>query len=246
MKDYMKHPSNVKINKLCSSKISSMDEKKYEKINKLYAAYKICHHLISKKNHSTSCHYVNSCSTAYNNILAAHSQLDDTKYCKALKDFKIILEGNDLISTTSCDLKISNLLSYPDACDQIFQKAEQVIAPMIEKNGKSEGQVEPEEESDPQSREQKKKDPDESNILPSPVGATLPVTLISSGLGVLLILLSFYKFTPLGHWLRLQTQGFKGISENIDRENYEMKHNNSEYNDGNLEYTAYNISYNSL
>ncbi|SBT56447.1 PIR Superfamily Protein [Plasmodium ovale wallikeri] len=182
---------------------------------------------------------------AYNNLLAVHSQQDDTNYCKALRDFKTILEANDLISTTKCDLKISNLLSYPDACDQILQK-EQVIEPMIEKTGKSEAQIESGEESDPQSRDQKGEDPDESTILPSPVGATLPVTLISSGFGVLLILLSSYKFTPLGHWLRLQTQGFKGISENLNRENYEMKHNNCEYNDGNIEYSAYNISYNSL
>ncbi|SBS92882.1 PIR Superfamily Protein [Plasmodium ovale curtisi] len=242
---YINHHSNININKFCESKISYTDEKKHRKIDKLYTAYRICQDFISNKRLTTSCHYVKSCSTAYNNILTLHPQLDDTKLCKALKDFKIILEANDIISSRNCDSKFSNLLSYPDACDILLQK-EQDSAFATQATGELEAQVASEGQSYPPDSSPMREIPGESTISHSTLDPTLPITLFSSGFGVLLILLSLYKFTPLGHWLRLRTHNFKGISEHLDGEKYEMHQHNSEYNEINAEYNGYNISYSSL
>ncbi|SBT55565.1 PIR Superfamily Protein [Plasmodium ovale wallikeri] len=87
--------------------------------------------------------------------------------------------------------------------------------------------------------------PDDITISSGSLSSALPITLFSSGISVLLILLSLYKFTPLGHWLRPQTQRFNGISEQFDGEQYEIQHN-SEFEETNTEYDGYNITYSSL
>ncbi|SBT00007.1 PIR Superfamily Protein [Plasmodium ovale curtisi] len=171
--------------------------------------------------------------------------LYDAKFCKALKDFKNEFEANVDISTGECHSKIQNLLPYTNSCKEFLEKPMGNIASSEQQTAGLVLQV-ASEISDQQKAEQNVRSMADNSTSFSSTVTTLPISLISSGFGVLLIFLSFYKFTPLGHWLRLRTHGFEGISENLDGENYEMKHNNSEYNDENIEYNEYNISYNSL
>ncbi|SBT73218.1 PIR protein [Plasmodium ovale] len=241
---YINHHSNDMIIKLCGSKINYMAKDKYEKTEKLYDAYEL-YKLFASKEYGILCSHANLCAKAYNRIITEYSELDDTKFCKALKDFKHVFESNELISTGECRTEIENLLSHPDTCDKLLQKSEQGITSMQQQTQQLDAQVESRGQSDPQ-RDQTLDVSEENSTSPESIGATLPITLFSSGIGTLLILLSFYKFTPFGHWLRLQKQGLTGISEKLDGVDYEMQQHTSGYEEKDSEYNRYNISYSSL
>ncbi|SBT56262.1 PIR Superfamily Protein [Plasmodium ovale wallikeri] len=83
-------------------------------------------------------------------------------------------------------------------------------------------------------------------MTPNNVTGAERYSFFKDGMGGLLILLSFYKFTPIGQWLKLRTQRFGGITKNFDEELYELQQPTSEYDERNSEYNGYNIAYNSL
>ncbi|SBS93881.1 PIR Superfamily Protein [Plasmodium ovale curtisi] len=243
--NYMKDVSNTDIKSLCMSKINYMENHKYQKIKELYTAFAL-YKIFSSKNHTPLCYTAKSCANTYNKIITTYYELDDTKFCKALNDFKKVFEANVNISTRKCGDDIPNLLSYPDKCtnpqevlehdDTDFEHQDRSL---LTRDTLKRSLAREEQQQISGMRE-------DHAMLPSSLSSTLPITLFSSGISVLLILLSLYKFTPFGHWLRLQTQKFKGISGNLEREEYEVQQHNSEYDDIIAEYDGYNISYNSL
>ncbi|SBT02398.1 PIR Superfamily Protein [Plasmodium ovale curtisi] len=241
---YMNHVSD-KIKNLCVSEIKYMDQDKYNQIDNLYKAYKTCQSFISNKYNSTSCYRAKSCSFAYNYMINSYTKINDSKYCKALKHFKHFLEENDITSTSKCNSENPNLLMYPDACNRLLQKSEQGTSSIDQQDRMLDGQIESKGPLDSQGDQMREIRADDTTS-PSSMGATVPITLVSSGMGGLLILLSFYKFTPLRQWLKLRTQRFGGITKNFDEELYEMQQHTSKYNERNSEYNEYNIAYNSL
>ncbi|SBT56414.1 PIR Superfamily Protein [Plasmodium ovale wallikeri] len=86
-KTYMNHDSNSNIKSLCGSEINYMELNKYEKTKNLYITYDLYKIFISD-NYGTLCSQANSCSKAYNNVKTLYPELNDTKFCKALVDFK--------------------------------------------------------------------------------------------------------------------------------------------------------------
>ncbi|SBS92309.1 PIR Superfamily Protein [Plasmodium ovale curtisi] len=210
--------------KLSVPNIKSMEQTKYDKIYKLYNVYEICRLFISNKHKTTACSLAKSCDTAYNKILTTYKKPDETIFCKALKNFAENLEANNFTSKIKC---------------------KQLVVSIGYQTGQTETQMESEGPSDPQ---KDKVVEIQANDTTSPRSfvTTLPISLFSSGAGVLLILLSFHKFTPLGKWLKLQTQRFGAITKNSDEELYEMQQPTSEYDERNTEYNVYNIAYNSL
>ncbi|SBT84337.1 PIR protein [Plasmodium ovale] len=244
--NYMNHDNNSNINNLCVSKLNYMNNDKYQKIKKLYSVYNLYKIFISNKRGKPSCSSAKASAKLYDNIKTTYTNIDDTKFCKALKDFKQVFEQNEHISRKECASDVPNLLSYPDVCNQLLQKSEQAIVSMEQQNSGLQTEVESEGPQDQQKKEQMTDFKDENTSIPISMGTTLPITLFSSGIGALLILLSFYKFTPLRHWLQLRTQRFKGISEHLHEEEYEMQQHTSEYDERNSEHDEYNISYNSL
>ncbi|SBT56368.1 PIR Superfamily Protein [Plasmodium ovale wallikeri] len=242
---YMNHPSNNNINNLCASKITFIDEEKHQKMDKLYTAYKTCQLLISNERFTPSCSNAISCAKAFNNLKDTHINIDDTKFCKTLNDFKNLLDENFLISKGNCDSQIPNLISYPDSCNKILEKTQTALLPLDFQAGELERTRKSWETSSPQI-EEAVRGTEEHSVSPRSLDSTLPVTLFSSGIGLVLILLSFYKFTHFGHLLKLRMHNFIGISKNNDGEEYEMQQHNSEYEERNEEYDEYNISYNSL
>ncbi|SBS95405.1 PIR Superfamily Protein [Plasmodium ovale curtisi] len=141
-------------------------------------------------------------------------------------------------------LKIEILLPYPDECNRLLQKSEHETAFSYEQTVRLAEQEESGRPTDIQ-RDDMDVIPDENTISPDSFDATLPVTLFSSGIGVLLALLSFYKFTPLGHWLKLRSQRYGRTPKNLDKEEYEMQLHTYEYDERNSECNGYNIAYNS-
>ncbi|SBS94814.1 PIR protein [Plasmodium ovale] len=239
---YMNHVSD-NIKNLCVSEIKYMDQDKYNKIDNLYKAYKLCQFFISNK-HNSTCYHAKSCSSAYNNVIIAYTKINDSKYCKALKNFKDVLEPIKLTSTMKCGEESFYFISYPESCTELLEISEQGTSSMDHQDRILEGQVESKGPSGAQGDQIGDIQGDDTTS-PNSLSTTLPISLFSSGMGGLLILLSFYKFTPLGQWLKLRTQRFGGITKNFDEELYEMQQSTSEYDERNSEYNVYNISYNS-
>ncbi|SBT57720.1 PIR Superfamily Protein [Plasmodium ovale wallikeri] len=244
-KTYINHGSNNYIKSLCASEINYMEINKYEKTKNLYITYDLYKIFMSNK-YGNLCSQANSCAKTYNNLKTLYPELNDTKFCRALIDFKKVFETNEHISKGKCDSEIENLLSYPDSCNKLLQESNKMTlssgheAPVLEAQVESAGQVHL------PKGDKIDEIPDDNTIPSGSLGSALPITLFSSGISVLLILLSLYKFTPLGHWLRLQTQRFNGVSEQFDGEQYEIQQHNSEFEEQNTEYDGYNITYSSL
>ncbi|SBT84327.1 PIR protein [Plasmodium ovale] len=244
---YMQDDNELKQKNLCSSKIKYMNFDKYKKMDEIYKIYKSYKYYKIYKSHNSNvqlaCLRANSCATEYNKILSSHTKIDDTKLCKVLEDFKKEFELNALLPKGQCKPEIPILYSYQDKCINLGRQ----------ENGadtfsKLQGHGEPGERKG-ESAQTKSQELDTSaedgSTSPSYFDATLPITLFSSGIGVIFILLSFYKFTPLGHLLKHHIQRFNGVSKNSDDPLYEIHQNSSEYHDRNLEYNEYNILYNS-
>ncbi|SBS93732.1 PIR Superfamily Protein [Plasmodium ovale curtisi] len=242
---YINHDSNDMIKNLCQSKINHMNENKYQKINKLYTAYNLYKLFISNKYSTLSCTRANSCAKTYNNIINEHPKPDDAKFCKAVNEFKRILEENEYISRRKCNENIPDLLSYPDTCIHMQDKTDKIVTTPENRDSCLKTQKESAGSCVTHDQPRTVRTTDDHVISPESQGSTLPITLFSSGIGALLILLSSYKFTPLRHWFRLRTQRFKGISEHLNGEEYEMHQHNNEYDEKNEEYDGYNIPYGS-
>ncbi|SBT73484.1 PIR protein [Plasmodium ovale] len=242
-KSYINHVSNDYIKSLCASEINYMEQDKYEQIKKLYNVYELYKYFINKNSGTPSCYYAKPCAQAYEKILTTNTNIEDTKFCKALKNFKILFEKNEHISENKCGTNVPSSLSYPDTCNKVQEESIQTALSPHQQTTKLEIQK-PETFLTAQGEETIENKQDPTN--PKSLGAVLPITLFSSGIGALFVLLSLYKYSPLGHWLQHRIQSFKGISKNIDGEDYEMQQHIYEYDKENSEYNGYNISYNSL
>ncbi|SBT00052.1 PIR Superfamily Protein [Plasmodium ovale curtisi] len=241
---YMNHDSNKDIKILCGSEIIDMHEEKYNKTKKLYDVYHLYKIFNTNIRFTQSCSRAYSCARKYNNIISYYPNLDDTEFCKALNNFKTVFEKNPIISN-QCNALYPGELSLQDTCSHLQRQSRYTALPLQQPDGQVEKGVESGEQLSPETQ-QNKSEIEEQSSSPSSSGSTLPIAFFSSGVGALLILLSFYKFTPFGQLLRLKIQKFKGTSDHLYGEQYEMQQNYSEYEERNAEYNGYNISYNSL
>ncbi|SBT83764.1 PIR protein, partial [Plasmodium ovale] len=189
--NYMNHDKNDNIKNLCVSKIKHMNEEEYKKIEKLYTAYDLYRLFISNAKRTPLCSSARLCANVYNEIISEYPELSNTKFCKALNDFKIVFERNEDISTGKCNDNIPKELSYSYLCNQLLQKLEKGTSPIEQKNRQL-GQVESKGPLDSQG-DQMREIREDYTTSPSSLSTTLPISLFSSGMGGLLILLSFYK-----------------------------------------------------
>ncbi|SBS92856.1 PIR Superfamily Protein [Plasmodium ovale curtisi] len=241
---YMNDNSNKDIKKLCGAEINNMDKDKYEKTKKLYGLYIVYKGLLSSQT-SMTCSRANSCVSTYNNIIADYPDLNDIKFCKALNNFKTVFEDNKVISTNQCHAVHPNGFRLQNACIHLQEQSTDTDVSSLHTSELEEKILESTEQLSLETQQTESVIEDQTSS-PSSSGSTLPIAFFSSGVGALLILLSFYKFTPLGQLLRLKIQKFKGTSDHLYGEQYEMQQNYSEYDERNAEYNGYNISYNSL
>ncbi|SBT85152.1 PIR protein [Plasmodium ovale] len=240
---YMNHDINQDIKKLCGSEIIEMHDEKYNKTKKLYDVYYLYKIFNTSTQPTQSCFLAKSCASKYNYIISDYPNLDDTKFCKVLNDFKTVFENNTIISS-QCQALHPYELTLLDTCNHPQKQSRDTYL------SSQQAEIEKKEESFGKqsfSEEQRiEKETEKQSSSHSSSGSTIPIALFSSGIGILLILLSSYKFTPFGQLLRLKIQKFKGTSDHLDGEQYEMQQNYSEYDERNAEYNGYNISYNSL
>ncbi|SBT02448.1 PIR Superfamily Protein, partial [Plasmodium ovale curtisi] len=141
---YINHYSNGQIKNLCASKINYMQVEKYKKTDQLYNAYEICRLFMANKHDTSTCSLAKSCANLYNNIFITHLELNDVKFCKALKNFKDVLESYKLKSKIKCSGEYLNLMSYPESCTLLLQKSEQLVVSSGYQAGQTETQIESE------------------------------------------------------------------------------------------------------
>ncbi|SBT84069.1 PIR protein [Plasmodium ovale] len=230
---------------LCISKINDLNTDEYKKMEKLYKIYE---HYKNYKLHKhivqVACGRAKSCAIEYNDILFNNPKIEDNKFCKVLEDFKKEFEKDVSPFKSQCTTEIPDLFSYEEECNNLQWKPNEADASSRLQAGQMEmGGITGESLNTQTLKTLSGKE--EHHIPPSSFGATLPISLFSSGVGILLIFLSFYKFTPFGHWLKFRANRFKGMIKNFDDE-YEMLQHTSEYDESNSEYKGYNIAYNSL
>lgn len=188
MNKYITHNTD----NLCISNIKYMHPSVFENVKTLYQMYDFYNKFISKRNESISCTYAQMCFKAYDDIVTNFHKEGYSKFCSVLKDFKKIFEEDEWVSRRKCDHKIPHLLSYPDACTHSQEISEEGIVTVNHQTVELKPQETFGEASHPQSQQEIKRSEEDTVLLIS-FGATLPITLISSGIGVLLMLLSSYK-----------------------------------------------------
>ncbi|CAI7721658.1 PIR protein [Plasmodium vivax] len=271
---YVKHNnnSNNEIMNLCSTEINYIALEKYQKIHMLYTAYRVCQSYISNKDRITSCNRVELCAKAYKNIITEYTKRDDTKFCKNLKDLKILLEENEPISTGDCKWKFSDLLSYPSECNELLQKPEKPDVSMVQTSGRLVVQREVKGATPQEQREgtrgvgvpgvgvpgygtgvegsstlkDTQSDAEDINSKTPNDNTTIPVgTIAYTSLGLLLPLVTLYKYTPLGTWVNTKILGRNKLMENMRKNNYELLLNDVGNHEASLNDPMYHIRYNS-
>ncbi|SBT30944.1 PIR Superfamily Protein [Plasmodium ovale wallikeri] len=243
--EFLKDDNEFTQKNLCISKINNLNSDEYKKVEKLYkiyehySNYKILKHMVQ-----IACNRAKLCATEYNNILSKNTKIEDNKFCKVLEVFKKEFEKDVSPFKSQCTAEIPDLFSYQEECNNLQWKPNEADS----SSRLQAGQMEMEDTTGESLNIQAPKTlsgREEHHIPPSSFGTTLPISLFSSGVGILLIFLSSYKFTPFGHWIKLRANRFKGMTKNFDEE-YEMLQHTSEYDERNSEYEGYNIAYNSL
>ncbi|SBS93901.1 PIR Superfamily Protein [Plasmodium ovale curtisi] len=245
--NYMKNDSDINKNNQCASKIKYINRGDFEKIKELYDTYYLFNQFVSNKSYGTSmCFLARNCATSFNKILINYQRAEDIKFCKVLEDFKKKFENDVWISQNKCVNVSPNSLQYLNSCIQLQEQTTGGGLSSEQQEGSLKEKETSVDASDLHKRKETLEIKEEHTTSPTSFGGTLPISLFSSGIGALLIFVTFYKFTPLGHCLQLRTQRFKGISEHLHEEEYEMQQHTSEYDERNSENDEYNISYNSL
>ncbi|SCA48151.1 PIR protein [Plasmodium ovale] len=244
---YINTDSFLNKKNICTTKIKYIKSGNFEKISELYNLYYLFHQFNSNKKYGFSkCYLARNCAERYNVIIGKYQETQDIKFCNVLEDFKKKFQHDDWISQNKCSNVSPNILQVLNSCVQLQEKTVKADTSLEQQEKAPKTTKMFEEASDLVEGEKKLETTEEHPVSSSSLGPTLPITLFSSGIGALLILLSFYKFTALGQFLQLSIQKFKGISKNIGGEEYEMNQHISEYDEKNSEYNEYNIAYNSF
>ncbi|SBT56197.1 PIR Superfamily Protein [Plasmodium ovale wallikeri] len=139
--DYMNEDSELKEKGLCISKINHMDTNKYEQMDelyKIYEKYKYYKYYKLHQNELIACSRVKGCATGYNDILSKYPKIEDTKFCKVLKDFKDTFENDDWVLSKKCNSEIPHLLPYEYSCIQLQGLSSYAHGPSLQEDGQVE------------------------------------------------------------------------------------------------------------
>ncbi|SBT59270.1 PIR Superfamily Protein [Plasmodium ovale wallikeri] len=138
---YMQDDNELKEKDLCISKINLMDTNKYEQMDelyKIYEKYKYYKYYKLHNNELISCSSVKGCATGYNDMLSKYPKIEDTKFCKVLKDFKDTFENDDWVLSKKCNSEIPHLLPYEYSCIQLQGLSSYAHGPSLQEDGQVE------------------------------------------------------------------------------------------------------------
>ncbi|SBT55971.1 PIR Superfamily Protein [Plasmodium ovale wallikeri] len=241
--NYMNHESNSDVKILCS-KLNYMTEDIYEKSKELHSIYEYYSNL--KEYGKSFCNYAKKCAETYNVITRNSKKLKNIEYYNALKGFKDVFEKDKLISEKQCGEDIPNLylpeyhytsaqkeLTITDLHPEEHADFSPGIGSFDEKTGVIKG------EQEVQKNEQ-------TPHLPTSLGSLIPVPLFSALVGIPVLLLTLYRFTPIGSWFLHRMRRGKYSLDNIDDETDNSGLPISEFQQEHFEKKDYNLSFYSL
>ncbi|SBT55592.1 PIR Superfamily Protein [Plasmodium ovale wallikeri] len=187
--------------KICESNKFFIRTDIFEEMKKLYNLYGLYNNLETTSSHTNSkCKELKSCVTHYNRMLKKCKHPGDSNFCKALRNFKEIFSPDKFVSISECekdfgDLKLKEPQDLPELdvqqVDFLYIQRNQELSRRGLLAGTSFSQPRGMLEGDEESIHQ-------SSFSLSPVIQTL----FFSALGISLLFLLSYKFTPFGKWIR--------------------------------------------
>ncbi|SBS99427.1 PIR Superfamily Protein [Plasmodium ovale curtisi] len=242
--NFMKDDAELKELKLCTSKISYIENEIFNEMKKLYDLYDTYSDLKELNNEPNfSCSYAKACVDSYNKIISiCLNKEKNNNFCEALQNLESVFKNNEWISKNKCEQNIPQLLS-PQEAHNILQG--QSSEDYSHSRGTSEMHaIYPElgESSDAFQRYQRA---DHVDIpLHTPVGVTIPIVLVSL-VGSFLLLLFLYKFTPFGIWLTSRIRGIKKMINIKENKYNSILLNTSDNEENDLEDRNYTIHYHS-
>ncbi|SBT52158.1 PIR Superfamily Protein [Plasmodium ovale wallikeri] len=187
--------------KVCDSNEIFISNDIYEEMKILHTLYELYNTFkINGANIDTGCRELKTCVMHYNNIVRKCKQRNNTDFCKALRNFKTIFAPNKFISLSKCENKLGELkLKEPqDIPEEVTQHESLLLWQLGQGSGirRSLG-------DSPFSQARENSEGEEESIHSSffPLNPVIQ-TLFFSAVGISLLFLLSYKFTPFGKWMR--------------------------------------------
>ncbi|SBT01770.1 PIR Superfamily Protein [Plasmodium ovale curtisi] len=199
--DFIEYYNGRTAEKLCESNKFFISNSIYEEMKKLYSLYELYN--ISKTNSANidrRCRELNTCVIHYNKIVPKCKENRDTKFCKALQNFKINFSQNESKSISECKKTFGELkLKEPEELSE--EETQPVNFLYFHWSRGSEGPELSEDSlySEPRRNAERV---EESIHVSSFSLSTVIQTLFFSAVGISLLFLLSYKFTPFGKWMR--------------------------------------------
>ncbi|SBT59403.1 PIR Superfamily Protein [Plasmodium ovale wallikeri] len=199
--DYIEYYNERHHKKICEYYKFFISTDEYEEMKKLFSLYDLYNTFITNSSNIPSgCTYLNSCVAHYNKILHYCKLNVNSKFCKALQNFKKEFTPSGFITVSECEEKFGELkLKEPEELSE--GDTEQVNLLLLRGRRVSE---EAELSEDPFFSEPRgnKEGKEESINASSFSHSTVIQTLFSSAFGISILFLLSYKFTPFGKWMR--------------------------------------------
>ncbi|SBT58313.1 PIR Superfamily Protein [Plasmodium ovale wallikeri] len=198
--EYIQYYNNRNHTKICESNKFFISNDIYEEMKKIYSLYESYNAFIENKADSQSgCKNLNFCVTYYNKILRKCKQNRDTKFCKALQNFKNIFSTDNFVFISECENNFGEMkLKEPEELSE--EDTEQVNFLYLSRSRGPGGTGLFEDSFFSQPRGSEEGDSD--SIRSSFSYSSLIQTLFSSAFGMSILFLLSYKFTPFGKWIR--------------------------------------------
>ncbi|SBT83021.1 PIR protein [Plasmodium ovale] len=197
--DFIEYYNSRTAEKVCKSNKFFISSDIYEEMKKLYSLYELYNNFKTNSANVDKCTELNTCVMYYNRILRYCKPNGDNNFCKALQNFKTKFSSDNFVSISECKEKFKELkLKEPEELSE--EETQPVNFLYLHGSRRSEG---PELSEDSlYSEPRRNAEGDSDSIISSFSHSNLIQTLFFSAVGISLLFLLSYKFTPFGKWMR--------------------------------------------
>ncbi|SBT83507.1 PIR protein [Plasmodium ovale] len=197
---YIVYYNNGSNKKICQSNKFFISNNIYEEMKRLYTLYELYNTFKTTSANNDRCMELNTCVMHYNRILRNCKQDNDTKFCKALQNFKEkTFSPNEFVSLSECEKKLGELkLKDPqDLSELVLQQVDLDILHDNQELTRRRLLGSPH-----HSQQVGNTKGDSDSIRSSFSHSNLIQTLFFSAFGISLLFMLSYKFTPFGKCMR--------------------------------------------
>ncbi|SBT84454.1 PIR protein [Plasmodium ovale] len=198
---YIVYYNNGSNKKICQSNKFFISNNIYEEMKRLYTLYELYNTFkTTSANKDKGCTELNTCVTHYNRILHYCKPNGDSDFCKALQNFKTKFSSENLVSLSECKEKFGELkLKEPSELSEGDTETVNLLLLHGRRGSGETGLLKDSLHSKPRENAEGVEEGIHSSSFPlNPVIQTL----FFSAVGIPLLFLLSYKFTPFGKWTR--------------------------------------------